>query len=298
MKISGHRLQDDNGTPYPFVQSPNGGDPLRPRWLVMHYTADGGNTAVEWFQNRASKASAHLVISREGKITQMMPFDRVANHAGKSVWKGVSGLNRHAIGIEMVNYGKLFRHPARGWMRFWEQDDGSYRWIGPAVPESELMLDGQREVGGLRLDHAWHRYTDAQVAAAFDAARALVHAYGLEDVVGHEEISPGRKTDPGPAFGIAKFRERVMRREPAPRFIITTTLHHHHAEHPHRARAHPPDGGGEPLGTEHRGGRAGGRRRLEAGGRPQPGWNQRLGPDHVPESRRSPGRTQRLTPCR
>lgn len=227
MKISGHRLQNDNGTAYPFVQSPHGGDPLRPRWLVMHYTADGGNTAVDWFKNPASKASAHLVISREGKITQMMPFDRVAWHAGKSVWKGVEGLNRHSIGIEMVNYGKVFRHPERGWMRYWEQEDGSYKWIGPAVPESELLLDGERVIKGQRLAHAWQRYTNAQVAAAFDAARAIVAHYGLEDVVGHEEISPGRKTDPGLAFGIAQFRERVMRRTPAPRFIVTTTLNIH-----------------------------------------------------------------------
>lgn len=227
MKVSGHKLLGDNGTAYPFVQSPNGGGPLRARWLVMHYTADGGNTAVDWFKDPASSASAHLVISREGRITQMMAFNRVANHAGKSEWKGVIGLNRHSIGIEMVNYGKLFRHPTRGWLRYWEQKDGTYKWIGPAVPESELLLDGERVINGQRLAHAWQRYTDAQVAAAFDAARAIVAAYGLEDVVGHEEISPGRKTDPGPAFGIAKFRDRVMGRQAAPRFIVTTTLHIH-----------------------------------------------------------------------
>ena len=250
MQISGHRLLRDDGSAYPFVQSPNGGDPLRPRWLVMHYTADGGSTAVEWFQNRASKASAHLVISREGKITQMMTFNRVANHAGRSTWKGVSGLNRHSIGIEMVNYGKVFRHPTRGWMRYWEQPDGSFKWIGPAIPESELMLDGERVVAGQRLGHAWQRYTDAQVAAAFQAARAIVEAYGLEDVVGHEEISPGRKTDPGPAFGIAMFREQVMRREPArprPLFIVTTTLNIHAGP----ALTHPTLAGSPlPLNTE------------------------------------------------
>lgn len=228
MNVSGHRLLDGNGTAYPFLESPHGRGPLRPRWLVMHYTADGGNTAVEWFRNPASKVSAHLVISREGKITQMVPFNRVANHAGPSEWKGVSGLNRHAIGIEMVNYGKLFRHPTLGWMRYWKQLDGSYKWIGSAVPAAEVvMLDGHEHVGGQRRERAWQRYTDAQLAVAFDAARALVQAYGLEDVVGHEEISPGRKTDPGPAFGIAQFRERVMRRVPGPRFIITTTLNIH-----------------------------------------------------------------------
>lgn len=226
MKISNHRLLDDHGTAYTFVQSPHGGDPLRPRWLVMHYTADGGNTAVDWFKNPDSKASAHLVINRAGKITQMMPLDRVAWHAGDSKWKGVSGLNRHSIGIEMVNYGELFHRPGKGWMRYWKIN-GSYRWIGPAVPEAELMRDGERTVNGQRLARAWQTYTDAQVAAAFDAARAIVAAYGLEDVLGHEEISPGRKTDPGPAFGIAQFRERVMRREPAPRFIVTTTLNLH-----------------------------------------------------------------------
>jgi N-acetylmuramoyl-L-alanine amidase len=226
MKVSGHRLQNDDGVAFPFVQSPNGGAPLQARWLVMHYTADGGNTAIDWFRNPASRASAHLVISRQGKITQMMPFNRVANHAGKSVWKGVSGLNRHAVGIEMVNFGEVFRHPTRGWMRYWKMN-GVWRWLDPVISESELMLDGETSPDGQRRPRAWQRYTDAQVAAAFEAARAIVAAYGLEDVLGHEEISPGRKTDPGPAFGIANFRERVMRREPAPRFIITTTLNIH-----------------------------------------------------------------------
>lgn len=248
MKISGHRLQNDAGAAFPFVQSPNGGAPLQPRWLVMHYTADGGNTAVDWFRNPASKASAHLVISREGKITQMMAFDRVANHAGKSEWKGVSGLNRHAIGIEMVNFGEVFRHPTRGWMRFWNMD-GVFKWLGPVIPESELMLDGETSPDGQRRPRAWQRYTEAQVAAAFEAARTVVATYGLEDVLGHEEISPGRKTDPGPAFGIAKFRERVMKREPVqprPLFIVTTTLNIHAGP----ALTHPLAGGPLPQNTE------------------------------------------------
>jgi N-acetylmuramoyl-L-alanine amidase len=246
MKISGHRLQNDDGVAFPFVQSPNGGGPLEPRWLVMHYTADGGGTAVDWFKNPASKASAHLVISRTGKITQMMPFDRVANHAGKSEWKGVSGLNRHAIGIEMVNFGEVFRHPARGWMRYWKIN-GVFRWLDPVIPESELMLDGETSPDRQRRPRAWQRYTDAQVAAACEAARTIVAEYELEDVLGHEEISPGRKVDPGPAFGIAKFRDRVMRREPAPRFIITTTLNIHAGP----ALTHPTVAGSPlPLNTE------------------------------------------------
>lgn len=230
MKVSNHRLLKDDGSAYAFVRSPNVGGGLVPRWLVMHYTADGGGTAVDWFTNSDARASAHLVISRDGGITQMVPFDRVAWHAGKSEWRGVSGLNSHSIGIEMVNYGELHRHPQKGWMRYWRQNDGSYRWIGPAVPEPEVQVDGSRTIGGQRLDHGWQQYTPAQRAAALEVARAIVAAYRLDDVVGHEEISPGRKVDPGPAFGLAKFRERAMGREPrqpGPLFTVTTTLNVH-----------------------------------------------------------------------
>ena len=206
MKISNHRLLHDDGTAVPFIRSPNVGGALKPRWLVMHFTADGGNTAIDWFSNPKSRASAHLVVSREGKVTQMVPFDRIAWHAGRSLWKGVPGLNSHSIGIEMVNYGELHRHPEKGWMRYWKQDDGSWKWIGPAVAPSEILPDGSRTIKGQRLDHGWQRYTPAQVAASLEAARALVAAYRLEDVVGHEQISPGRKVDPGPAFDLAGFR--------------------------------------------------------------------------------------------
>lgn len=46
-------------------------------------------------------------------------------------------------------------------------------------------------------------YEAAQYAAAAAAIRALLEAYpklGRERIVGHSEIAPGRKTDPGTAF--------------------------------------------------------------------------------------------------
>jgi AmpD protein len=43
---------------------------------------------------------------------------------------------------------------------------------------------------------------------------ALQKAYPLTDVVGHEHISPGRKTDPGPYFDWALYRKLLIRCEP------------------------------------------------------------------------------------
>jgi len=43
-------------------------------------------------------------------------------------------------------------------------------------------------------------YTDAQYDTLIALIDALCARYPIEDVVGHGDIAPGRKTDPGPAF--------------------------------------------------------------------------------------------------
>ena len=38
----------------------------------------------------------------------------------------------------------------------------------------------------------------------------LLKEYKIASILGHEEISPGRKLDPGPAFPLDKLRERIL----------------------------------------------------------------------------------------
>jgi N-acetylmuramoyl-L-alanine amidase len=194
-----HRLCS-GGEPVAFRQSPHGGRALQPRHLVLHYTAGlSVRSAVDWFLDPRARASAHLVLGRQGEVIQMMAFDRTCWHCGPSAWQGLSGLNGHAIGIEMVNAGKLTRGAGGGWRS----------WSGAAIADSEVVVARHRHEAG---EAGWHVYPAGQIEALVAIGKALHAAYGFAAVLGHEEIAPRRKIDPGPAFPLAAVAARILER--------------------------------------------------------------------------------------
>ncbi|HEY4074508.1 MAG TPA: 1,6-anhydro-N-acetylmuramyl-L-alanine amidase AmpD [Herbaspirillum sp.] len=54
-------------------------------------------------------------------------------------------------------------------------------------------------------------FEDAQYDALMQLTRALLARYRLTDLTGHEHVAPGRKTDPGPHFDWARYRESLRR---------------------------------------------------------------------------------------
>ena len=52
-------------------------------------------------------------------------------------------------------------------------------------------------------------FAEAQYAVLAQLTAALWRRYGIADVAGHEHIAPGRKTDPGPFFDWARYRQNL-----------------------------------------------------------------------------------------
>ncbi len=212
LRIENHRLVGEGVS---WRATPNVGGALMPRYLVMHYTAGSSlKSSVESLCTVKAKgnASAHIVLGRDGSIVQLAPFNLVTWHAGVSAWNGENGLNSRSIGIEMDNAGVLTRVGER-----------YMTWFHKEIPAAEVVHAAHRHGGPVQ---PWHAYTEKQIARALELAELLVQHYGLEDVLGHEDIARGRKTDPGPAFPLESVRGQALGREDevAPHYVVTAPL--------------------------------------------------------------------------
>jgi N-acetylmuramoyl-L-alanine amidase len=168
-----------------------------PDTLVIHFTGGSSlDSSVAHLKAPDIKASAHLVIGRNGEVKQLIEFDRVAWHAGVSEWKGRRGLNKYSVGIELDNAGRMTR-----------AGQSFVSWFGRQYPADEVIEAKHRNESSASY---WHTYSEEQLAACFSVCRCLANAYPISTIVGHEEIAPGRKIDPGPAFPLERLRDQVL----------------------------------------------------------------------------------------
>jgi len=158
-----------------------------PDMIVLHYTAGSSARGSAIYLTRPDvSASAHIVIGRDGRVFQLVPFHIEAWHAGRSFYAGRYGLNRYSIGIELDNMGRLRR---RGEVFVAE--------CGRVVPPGEVFT--LEENGELTY---WQAYTRVQVCVLREICALLEKTYPIRDVVGHSAITR-RKQDPGPALEFA-----------------------------------------------------------------------------------------------
>jgi AmpD protein len=138
-------------------------------WIDRLFTGTLPSDAHPFFRElEGLRASAHVLIRRDGQLVQYVPFGARAWHAGQSEYRGRSGCNDFSIGVELEG-----------------TDDAPY--------------------------------ADAQYDALASLTTTLLSAYpslSAEAIVGHCDIAPGRKTDPGPSFDWTRFRALLAARLP------------------------------------------------------------------------------------
>lgn len=171
------------------IASPYGPDGYRgagPVGLIMHYTAGrSGRSSARYFASNADQVSAHFVVERDGTIIQCRRTMAAAHHAGRSVYNGLSGLNHHTIGIEIANLG-FSTSEVPGWIKSGHKNAPAWAvW--------------------------WEPYPDEQLRAVIDLSRAVRAAHPtIKWVAGHDDVAPGRKTDPGPAFPFQRIKDAIF----------------------------------------------------------------------------------------
>ena len=200
-------------------ESPNARYTIVAKYLVIHYTAgDTADGAINWFMTAHDKGNptriaAHIVVDVDGTITQLVPFNRRANHAGYSVWDGVSGFNDHSIGIEIVNPGFLEKLSDGSFRRRVGQDKNNkpvYKSY-PASIETKLFAGNHKHKFWTDADnHFWFKFPASQLDAVYKLSKLLINQYHLTTALGHDDISPARKPDPGPAFPWDEFKMKVF----------------------------------------------------------------------------------------
>ncbi len=147
-----------------FISSPNYNARNRAiDTIILHYTGmESGQAALDRLCDPGAKVSAHYMIWETGEITQLVDERHRAWHAGLGSWQGDSDLNTCSIGIEIINGGHNF-----------------------PLETGELPP-----------------YPDLQIKAVIALCQSILtrHSIAASRIIGHSDMAPARKEDPGEHF--------------------------------------------------------------------------------------------------
>ncbi len=141
----------------------------RVQFLILHYTAIDFEKSMKVLTSGGKVSAHYLVEERPAKVYQLVDENNRAWHAGVSFWAGATNLNSSSIGIEIVNTG------------FTETPMG----------------------------RVYTPYPQDQIDQVLALSKQIVarHHIRSDRILGHNDIAPGRKQDPGPMFPWKQFAD-------------------------------------------------------------------------------------------
>lgn len=163
-------------------------------------------------------ASWHVLVAKDGRVFQSVPFTRGSWHVGRpgrlggtpqqlegkwdciQGWAGrlFSNVNKATVGVELENSGRLERVGSHFYCwPYWLNPDNHA--LGPD-PKLEVAAERAKAVGAEWFDD----FPQPQRDAAARLLQALALRFGWTRAVSqyqHRHFDPTRKIDPGPLFG-------------------------------------------------------------------------------------------------
>ena len=163
-----------------------------PEGAIVHYTS--GSSAESSLSWGRGEGYMFWMIARDGKIYQPNPLNEWGYHAGESSYPGLgTSVSDQLVGIEIDNGSELIK----------KADGNYYTWFGRKVPMSNVRIsraDKNIKAG------AYEKFTSEQEASLFAVLlwlkRNNPNVFRLEWVLGHDEVAPSRKSDPGGALSM------------------------------------------------------------------------------------------------
>lgn len=186
---------------------------LRPKGLlgiVVHFTAgwstQGDRNMVDTLHWGIESGYTFWGIANSGRTYKTHDERYWGAHAGSSYWPGLgSSVSPHLLGIELACAGRVIK-----------AGNGKYK----ASSFSETFIEEQVRTSDKNKNikaGTYLKYTDAQyeslVQVCFDLKRKY-STFSFDYVLGHDEVAPDRKDDPGASMpmNMPEFREYIKAR--------------------------------------------------------------------------------------
>jgi N-acetylmuramoyl-L-alanine amidase len=133
----------------------------RAQFLILHFTGGTWDASLK-ILTEGAVSSHYLVRDNPVKVYQLVDENQRAYHAGQSSWQGQTQLNAASIGIEIQNLGDT------------------------------------QGTNGIE----YHAYPREQLDVLIALIKDIVarHQIRPDRILGHSDIAPMRKVDPGPTF--------------------------------------------------------------------------------------------------
>ena len=164
-----------------------------PKGIYLHYTAgDSAKSSITFLVKK--QLGYHLMIDRDGSVTQMYDLVSTVYYAGSAVWNDLSP-NRFFISIAICSYGLLTPM---------EKDKDSFENVYGQQVDSAIYRRG----------NYWEPATHEQEDELIRLCTWLCKEFSIspDNICGHDEccVPKGRKIDPGGVLGFSMENFRGM----------------------------------------------------------------------------------------